>query len=67
MGSHLAAWSEEEFATVLRTGQTPEGRLLATVDEGGMPWPQYANLSDTEVQAMWAYINSLEPLPNNTP
>ncbi|MCB0174393.1 MAG: c-type cytochrome [Anaerolineae bacterium] len=67
LGGEVADWSEEDFARTLRTGTTPDGELLKTTAEGGMPWPQYAGLSDTEVQALWAYINSLEPLPNNTP
>lgn len=67
LGSHLKDWDEEAFATALRSGMTPDGKLLATTDEEGMPWPQYAGLSDIEAQAIWTYINSLEPLPNNTP
>lgn len=66
-GGSIADWSEEDFATALRTGMTPDGRLLATVEQEGMPWPEYEGLSDTEVGALWAYISSLEPLPNNTP
>ncbi|MCB0212765.1 MAG: c-type cytochrome [Anaerolineae bacterium] len=66
-GGELADWSEEDFATVLRSGTTPDGKVLKTTDEDGMPWPQYAGLSDTEIQALWAYISGLEPLPNNTP
>lgn len=60
---NLGSWSFDEFATAMRTGTTPDGRQL---DEG-MPWANYADLSDEELQALWAYLNELEPLPNNTP
>ncbi|MCB0167028.1 MAG: c-type cytochrome, partial [Anaerolineae bacterium] len=55
-GGEVADWSEEDFARTLRSGTTPDGKVLKTTDENGMPWPQYAGLSDTEVQAIWAYI-----------
>ncbi|WP_420629957.1 c-type cytochrome [Candidatus Leptofilum sp.] len=55
-------WSGAEFATVLRTGVLPDGRLMSTE----MPWPGYAGMSDTEIEAIWAYLNTIDPLPNNS-
>ena len=55
MDGALQGWSEADFDTAMRTGQTPDGRQLS--DE--MPWPYYAGMADLEVQALWAYINSL--------
>jgi cytochrome c553 len=64
-GPNLTNWpaeySEEEFATALQTGVLPDGRQLSTA----MPWPAYAQMSATEVGAIWAYLNTLEPLPHN--
>jgi len=60
-GGNLGDWTLEEFALALRAGQTPDGRQLSD----DMPWSQYAIMSDTEVQALWEYIQSLDPLPNN--
>ncbi|MDA0242593.1 MAG: c-type cytochrome [Chloroflexi bacterium] len=56
-----SSWTEEEFVTAVRTGQAPDGRQLSTE----MPWQHYAAMSDTQVQALWAYLNTLEPLPDN--
>lgn len=55
-GGELATWTEDDFFIVLRTGQTPDGRELS--DE--MPWRGYSQMTDTEVRALWAYLQSLE-------
>lgn len=55
------SWSESEFAIAMRTGQGQDNRQLSTE----MPWQHYAAMSDTQVRALWAYLNSLEPLPDN--
>lgn len=60
-GGSVGNWTLEEFALAIRTGQTPDGRQLSNE----MPWPQYAAMSDTEVEALWEYIQSLDPLPDN--
>jgi cytochrome c553 len=51
-------WSAEQFRSVLRTGQTPEGRSLQVQH---MPWPQYARMTDMEIDALWLHIKSLPP------
>ncbi len=64
-GPNLTIWpgeySQEEFATALQTGVLPDGRQMSTV----MPWPAYAQMSETEVAAIWQYLNTLDALPNN--
>lgn len=60
-GGKVKGWTAEEFALAVRTGQTPEVHRLSNE----MPWAQYAVMSDTEVQALWQYIQSLDPLPDN--
>jgi mono/diheme cytochrome c family protein len=50
-------WSESEFFTVIRTGATPDGRNL---DPTQMPWPRLATLSDTELQAVWEYLKTVQ-------
>lgn len=57
-------WTEEGFAEAVRTGFTPDGRQLESANDM-MPWPNYAGMSDDEVNAIWAYLNTLEPLPDN--
>jgi cytochrome c553 len=61
-GGELGDWSEGDFINTLRTGQTPSGEQL---DAEQMPWSSYGQMSDTELQAIWAYLSSLPALPNN--
>jgi cytochrome c553 len=60
-GGKVKGWTAEEFALAVRAGQTPDGEQLST----DMPWAQYAAMSDTEVAALYEYIHTLEPLPDN--
>ena len=60
-GGELAGWTEAEFQTVLRTGQTPDGRQLSEF----MPWQTLGNYSDEELTAIWLYLNELPALPTN--
>lgn len=55
---HLANWTYEEFANTLRTGITPEGKVL---DPSMMPWPLALEMTDTELEAIWLYLSSLPP------
>lgn len=61
-GSELGGWTETDFIYAIRTGQTPSGRQL---DGEQMPWGTFASMTDTELQAIWAYLQSLPALPNN--
>jgi mono/diheme cytochrome c family protein len=49
-------WTEEQFMTTLRTGKTPEGKIL---DASEMPWPMTAAYTDTELKALYLYLSSL--------
>lgn len=61
-GGELSDWNEADFINTIRTGQKPSGEQL---DGEQMPWPSYSQLSDTELQAIWAYLSSLPALPDN--
>jgi len=61
-GGELSDWSESDFINTLRTGQTPSGEQL----DSEMPWAIFSQMSDTELQAIWTYLHSLEALPNNS-
>ena len=63
-GGELSGWSEADFINTLRTGQTPIGRPL---DPEQMPWPTLGQMSDMELQAIWAFLQSLPALPTNPP
>lgn len=62
-GGELQAWSQEDFALAMRAGMTPEGRQLSEE----MPWYAYAALSDAEIAAIWAHLQSVPALASNTP
>jgi cytochrome c553 len=61
-GSEVAGWTEADFINTIRTGVTPDGRELSAE----MPWRVYANMTDTELQAIWAFLQNLEALPDNS-
>ena len=56
----LGRWSERDFVRAMREGRTPEGRVL---DREFMPWPAFAGLSETEVEAIWQYLIGMESIP----
>jgi mono/diheme cytochrome c family protein len=58
-GGELGKWSEADFAKAVRTGIRPDGRVLSAV----MPWEYMKGLTDTEVSAMWAHLQSVPAVP----
>jgi mono/diheme cytochrome c family protein len=62
-GGELGEWDEETFITVIRTGMHPSGRGLIP----HMPWRYFRNMSETELQAIWAYLQSLPALETQIP
>lgn len=58
-GSALPGWTEAGFIQTLRSGITPEGRK---VRGDYMPWGSYKFMSDDELKAVWAYLQSLPEL-----
>ncbi|MCA8909834.1 MAG: cytochrome c [Rhodospirillaceae bacterium] len=59
----IGDWSDEEVATAIRTGERPDGRILAPI----MPWMSYASLTDDDVAALVAYLRTLPPTENEVP
>jgi cytochrome c553 len=57
----LAVWSEADFITAMRDGTTPTGRQM----NEAMPWQAYGQMTDTELQAVWTYLKTLEPTVAN--
>jgi hypothetical protein len=49
-------WTDEQFINTLRTGVTPEGKILKAED---MPWPMAKEFNDVELKALHLYLNSL--------
>ena len=53
---HVGRWSAAQFITAIRTGHTPEGRLLSDA----MPWKSFArSYNDAELTAIYLYMHSL--------
>jgi cytochrome c553 len=53
---HPGHWTEQQFMTVLRTGETPEGKHLNPKD---MPWVGFKNLSEVEMKALFMYLRNI--------
>ena len=58
----ISKWSEADIAKVIRTGERPDGRVLAPI----MPWPAYSHLTDADAAAVAAYLKSLQPIASPT-
>jgi hypothetical protein len=58
----LQGWAQADFITLIRTGVKPTG---TQVDAEEMPWDMYSGMTDVELEALWAYLQSLPALPNN--
>jgi mono/diheme cytochrome c family protein len=52
----LGRWTQSDFFQLMRTGQTPAGRQIQEF----MPWRYYGKMTDTELAAIWLYLQSLE-------
>ncbi len=58
---NLGSWSQQDFIETMRTGETPEGKVL---DPSVMPWPISEAMTDVELEALWLYLSNLEPISN---
>jgi len=54
----LEGWTLEDFQTAIQTGVTPDGEQL----DVAMPYAAFASFTDTEVEALYLYLQSVEPL-----
>jgi mono/diheme cytochrome c family protein len=59
----IGEWSEADIVKAVRTGERPDGRVLAPV----MPWHSYSALTDADARALAAYLKSLPPVRNAVP
>src|SRR5258706_15142512 len=53
-------YTEALFIRALRTGKTPDGGSILPP----MPWRHYAKMTDDDLKALWAYLQSLKPVKN---
>jgi cytochrome c553 len=60
----LKGWSYEQFATAMREGKRPDGTDLKMPMSLMMPYAK--KMTDTEIEALWAYLSSLPAVPTGT-
>ncbi len=58
--SGIGSWTREDFVTLMRTGRRPDGRR---VDQENMNTERTSRFTDDELDALWAYLQSLPPRP----
>jgi len=64
MATGIGSWTEEIFIKALRTGKDMgEGRDILPP----MPWPGLAQLPDSDLKDIFAYLKSLKPIENSVP
>jgi mono/diheme cytochrome c family protein len=51
----LGSWTDDQIATAITGGLTPDGRSLAPA----MPWPAYSALNEYDRTALVAYLRSM--------
>lgn len=62
----IGTWTIEQFSKALREGKfkgMDNGRMLLPP----MPWPNFRSLSDDDLAAIWAYLQSIPPVKNVVP
>lgn len=59
----LGAWSEEDIVKAVRTGERPDGRILAPA----MPYQHYGRMTDADAYALAVYLKSLKPVRHQVP
>ncbi|MEO8809314.1 MAG: c-type cytochrome [Rhodanobacter sp.] len=55
----LGHWSKADFYRALRQGRRPDGSML----DPFMPWQSIRMASDTELDALWAYLRTVPARP----
>lgn len=55
--SGIGHYTEADFARAMREGRRPDGRPISEF----MPWKYFARMTDDEVHALWAYLQSVPP------
>src|SRR5262245_43069804 len=59
----IGSWSADDIVKAVRTGERPDGRILAPV----MPYGHYGKLTDSDAYALARYLKSLKPVRHQVP
>jgi cytochrome c553 len=62
----IGNWTEKQFFTAMRKGKY-KGLESARSLLPPMPWEMYANMTDEELRAIFAYLKSTKPIKNVVP
>lgn len=54
----IGDWTFEEFQIAFQAGVRPDGTTIDTE----MPWEAFAQMTDDEVQAIWLYLQTVDPV-----
>jgi hypothetical protein len=65
-GTGIGNWQESNLFTALREGKQ-KGISSYRPLLPPMPWPQYKNMTDDEIKAIFAYLKSIKPINNLVP
>jgi mono/diheme cytochrome c family protein len=55
----LMGWTEADFFHALRDGKRKDGTDI----KPQMPWKVYGQMNDVELKALWAYLQTVPPVP----
>ena len=53
-------YTEALFIKAMRTGKSPDGGSILPP----MPWQNYSKMTDDDLKALWAYLQSIKPVKN---
>ena len=60
----LGSWTEDMFVKTIRNGKHQgEGRPILPP----MPWQDFSHMTDPDLKAIWAFLQSLPPISNAVP
>jgi len=59
----IGQWTETDFIRAVRTGITPDGRVL----DLQMPWDAFQKITDRDLKSLWAYLKTIKPIKNTPP
>ncbi|GIX07913.1 MAG: hypothetical protein KatS3mg115_2316 [Candidatus Poribacteria bacterium] len=62
----LGSWTEEQFVRAMRTGRH-QGQPNARTILPPMPWKAYQGMSEEDLRAIWAYLQTIPPIRNRVP
>ena len=60
----MGAWTEQQFVDTIRNG--PRTRPRPT-NPAPRPWQAYRNMTDADLKAMFAYLQSIPAIKNKVP